>query len=72
MISLIDKPFWEQPKKWPLFSILSKTIPHRSAVLPFKLRLIKGMQSVNTASKIHQTILMEWPESVPEFKFLMV
>lgn len=68
MTSLINNPFCEQPKKTVLVFNLSKTIPHRSAVLPFEFGLIKGMLSVNIASTVHQVILTDWPESVPEFQ----
>lgn len=37
-------------QKGLLFSILSKTIPHKSAVLPLGFGLIKGMVSINIAS----------------------
>lgn len=51
MITLINNPFWEQPKKGLLFSILGKTIPHKSAVLSFGFGLLKGMMSINIASR---------------------
>lgn len=66
MISLINKPFWEQPKKALVFNP-EQNYPTQICCSPIRIWTHKRHAKCQYCSyKSINLLLTEWPESVPE------